>query len=550
MPYTTESPSPVPRAPLVVKNGIEGAAPHLGRHPDAGVADKALDSGVQVVPVVVLRLDGAHAEGERPAAGHRVHRVEEEVQEHLAKLRRVAADGRGRLQGERHVDEGAARLCLVLPARPGDLHDLLQQRRDLDRLHLLLALRSREPEDPAHRLRSVQRRSLDDLEALHDEGIRRPPLEQLGPPEDRREKVVEVVRDAARHLPQSAELRRLDGLLLRGLELRIGGPEVRVQLRVADRDRGLLGHRAGEPDLLGAELVLVPDADSEDAPDVLAQDDRRGEHRADPLRLEQGERVAASDEPRVGRQVRGPHRRPHERHVPAEFLPGLQGQRRIAIGRQSLGSEVVQRVAVPAQDAHRIRPHGLGHALHHEVQHSVEIERRGHRSPDLRQCLRARPMSLRLGQQRLGLAEEPARSGWRCPPRGRCWPRRWSAANVKSRCRWPIRTMAPSPWPFDRIGISRTPPTVIPSGTRSRYGARSVASLSSRGWRARSAWPLCPSSVAQRDRVRRVARSESAMRDEDQMVSRLVEQPNPARREIEERHQAVEDGLEALPQVQ
>ena len=48
---------------------------------------------------------------------------------------------------------------------------------------------------------------------------------------------------------------------------------------------------------------------------------------------------------------------------------------------------------------------------------------------------------------------------------------------------------------MDRIGISRMPPTMVPSGTRFRYGAMSTASLRSKGFRAFSACPECPSSV-------------------------------------------------------
>ena len=349
MPYTTDRPSPVPRAPLVVKNGIEGAPAHLGGHPDAGVPDEALDRLAE--PASPRSSPGSSERTPRvsgPAARHRVDGVQQEVQEHLAQLRRVAADRRHRLERERHVDERAARLRLVLPARTSDLHDLLQQRRDLDRLRLLLALGAREPQDPAHRLRPVQGRPLDDLEALHDQRVGCPPLEELRPPEDGGEEVVEVVGDAARHLPQGSELGRLDRLLLRGLELRVGGPEVGVQLRVADGDRRLLRHRAGEPDLLGAELVLLPDADPEDAPDVLAEDDRGGQHRADPLGLEQGQRVAAPAEARIGRQVRRPHRRAHQRRVAGGLVAGLQDEGRSRdrrTGRGRADSEACRRRA-------------------------------------------------------------------------------------------------------------------------------------------------------------------------------------------------------------
>jgi hypothetical protein len=65
------------------------------------------------------------------------------------------------------------------------------------------------------------------------------------------------VGDAARHLAESAELRRLDGLFLGSLELRVGRPEIGVELGVADGDPRLLGHGAGEPNLLGAERVRL-----------------------------------------------------------------------------------------------------------------------------------------------------------------------------------------------------------------------------------------------------------------------------------------------------
>ena len=43
MPYTTDSPSPVPRAPFVVKKGSNARRRTSDRHPDARVADEALD---------------------------------------------------------------------------------------------------------------------------------------------------------------------------------------------------------------------------------------------------------------------------------------------------------------------------------------------------------------------------------------------------------------------------------------------------------------------------------------------------------------------------
>ena len=86
---------------------------------------------------------------------------------------------------------------------------------------LLVGPQAREMLDPAHRLGTVQRGPLDDIERASQElGVLRVLLHELGVAKDRLEGVVEVVRDAARELPEGSELL---GLALLSFDLALGG---------------------------------------------------------------------------------------------------------------------------------------------------------------------------------------------------------------------------------------------------------------------------------------------------------------------------------------
>ena len=120
-------PEPGPLWALGREERIEDFLPHLGRHADAGVGDHDLHALV----------DQRGGQRQRAAVGHGVERVEDEV-------------------GHR----------LLLPAQLGDVerapHDLV----DVERHQRLVAPDPRELLQPAHGLRAVERRPLDDLQPL------------------------------------------------------------------------------------------------------------------------------------------------------------------------------------------------------------------------------------------------------------------------------------------------------------------------------------------------------------------------------------------------
>ena len=87
-------------------------------------------------------------------------------------------------------------------------------------------------------------------------------LQELGAPDDHGEHVVEVVRHAARHLPQRPEALGPDDPLLRLLDRRQGGAELRVEPAVLEghRSLGREGHRevlgaGGERDRIARDVV-------------------------------------------------------------------------------------------------------------------------------------------------------------------------------------------------------------------------------------------------------------------------------------------------------
>ena len=112
----------------------------------------------------------------------------------------------------------------------------------------------RELLDAPHRLRPPGGGRLDDGEtALDHFRVGQVLAHQLGVAEDGLEQVVEVVRDAARHLPEGGELL---GLVHLRLELALGGHvahdgEEPVDLALASRHSGQR-HREGEHLAIGA----------------------------------------------------------------------------------------------------------------------------------------------------------------------------------------------------------------------------------------------------------------------------------------------------------
>ena len=165
----------------------------------------------------IFRLDGQHT-----AVRHRVAGVHAKVEQDLMELRRVAADGPYfRRHDATHLDvfwKGVAR----------DFEDFLDDKRRLNEDALSLGT-SRETENLPDKIRAALRTELHRFEDLIGVGIVELGAQQLDRDEDRREDVVEVVRDAAGERAEAFQALRTEELRLEFLPL--------CHIRVDHQDR-------------------------------------------------------------------------------------------------------------------------------------------------------------------------------------------------------------------------------------------------------------------------------------------------------------------------
>ena len=317
MPWTVASPSPVPSpASFVVKNGSKARSRDLRRHARAVVADGQAHA----------RLGPGDADGERAAGGHRVAGVDGEVDEDLLELRTVGQHRHevgpdGDPQGD-PLAQCAVQQPLEVAREDADVEDL-----GLDDLP------AAEHEELARERGGPVGGAPDLVDVVADPRVGRELA--LGEPhagQDHGEQVVEVVRDAARELPdglQALGLREAPLELLarprrsararsrrwRSSRRRRSGPPRRaagtseqevvavlLAARPGDLDEGLAqlagrddlavhllapGDPAGRHDLRGAMVQralggdpeqLLPAAVDEQVPllEVLDEDERRG----------------------------------------------------------------------------------------------------------------------------------------------------------------------------------------------------------------------------------------------------------------------------------
>ena len=204
----------MPRSPLVVKKGSRQRRRVSSSMPTPVSLTSTMTDGV----AARVGCDDARREREHAAFGHRVDGVEDQIGERFADLALDAHDRRaGRRQLGLELDDDAALLRHVAPARAGEVEDLPDQRVEVHgrqrQLRLALAI---ELAHARNGLRDVVDGALDGLEYSRAAVAQaRLALEQrFGVQRHRRDGVVDVVRDAARHLPERAQPLLLhDGLL-------------------------------------------------------------------------------------------------------------------------------------------------------------------------------------------------------------------------------------------------------------------------------------------------------------------------------------------------
>ena len=180
---------------------------------------------------------------------HRLLGVDDQVQQHLLHL--VAVGEHLRQAGGERVDDRDVRDALLVGAQRERLaHDLVHVHHRARRLPL-----AREGQQVADDARGALGFAEDRLEAAADRLVERRALRQaLGPAEDRRERVVQLVRDAGDRLAERRHLLRLQELVIDVARL------VVELLALADvADERLDAQRAVVARRIGARRQLDPD---------------------------------------------------------------------------------------------------------------------------------------------------------------------------------------------------------------------------------------------------------------------------------------------------
>ena len=185
------------------EEGIEDPGLHVLRHARPIVVHLEDDGvAVGVVP-------GAH--DERAPAVRRNHRllgVDHQVQQHLLALVRIGEDVRQ--AGRERLERGDVVQALLVGAEGQGLAD--------DLIHIDHRARrvplAGERQQVAHDLRGALRLAEDDVEASLGRLVHGLRCEALGPCQDGRERIVQLVSDAGNRLPQRGQLLRLQQLVI------------------------------------------------------------------------------------------------------------------------------------------------------------------------------------------------------------------------------------------------------------------------------------------------------------------------------------------------
>jgi len=183
---------------LAGEEGLEAARGGFRVHTAAFVADRA----------AALLLVAGDPHRDSSAAGHRVARVDQEVEQHLFELGRIDAHGRGRIAGfDGEFD-------VLAEQRVGQFAQGRHHRGQIDHARLV-AVAPGEGQQPPGGRRALLRRRQDALHVSAEFRLRAElRAQQLRLAHDRGEDVVEVVHHAARQAADRLHLLRLQELVL------------------------------------------------------------------------------------------------------------------------------------------------------------------------------------------------------------------------------------------------------------------------------------------------------------------------------------------------
>ena len=192
--------------PLGGEERIEDVQADLLGHADPGVDDLAVHSAAL----------GPRPEGEVAPLRHRVERVEGDRSKNLAQLGHVTRRQRDRSQLGVDLAGDAPGRKLLCPARAGGRGDLLDELVEIHGLEGAGRAGATEILEAPDHPRALEGDLLDHAERAADVGVLDVREEELRPGENAGQRVVEVVRDLAGHLPERAKPLLLDHLEVRG----------------------------------------------------------------------------------------------------------------------------------------------------------------------------------------------------------------------------------------------------------------------------------------------------------------------------------------------
>ncbi len=220
---------PEPAHALRGEERLEGTPAHVLRHAGPGVGDRD-HRPARLAP---------GADGDAAAPRHGVHRVQDQVGDHLAELRVAARDRRQGARLEGQLDPRPAHLGLVLPARAGQVDGLAHGRVQVERRRAGAVPGAAEGLDAPHRVRGVQGRALDGAQRRAVFRIAVAVEQELGAPQHHRHQVVQVVRGAGGQLADRAQGGAAHQRVLGGLQLVESPSQIADETRVVHGQRGL-----------------------------------------------------------------------------------------------------------------------------------------------------------------------------------------------------------------------------------------------------------------------------------------------------------------------
>ena len=258
--------------------GFEAAPARFLIHADAGVSD------LRDHRPCWFRTGEPGTQRQRAARGHGIHGVENQIGQCLANLAFHPHDpGQPRCDFRQCPDHNAALHRLVAPTRLRQveylLHHLVYVHRRKFELLLALAV---ELAHPGHRLRDVLDRALDRLQIAAGPvaQVRFRFQQRLGVQRHGRKGVVDVVRDAARHLPQRPQPLLLHHHLLCLAQVVVGLLQRTVELRLMGGERHVLAQLPQELTLGAGKTVRPAPRGNQHAEDAALRPQRRHHHRS------------------------------------------------------------------------------------------------------------------------------------------------------------------------------------------------------------------------------------------------------------------------------